>query len=72
MATNPLVAIALTGACASAYEFAPWGSVKAKGWLENTLDTQMNGLTGHLPEMWNEVYDSSWLGGKSGYQEGFS
>ncbi len=42
----------------------PLGSVKPAGWLRAQLETQANGLSGHLDEFWPDVGpNSGWLGG---------
>lgn len=41
------------------------GEVKPTGWLKNQLNTQLNGLSGHLDEFWPDVMDSGWIGGKA-------
>jgi uncharacterized protein len=49
----------------------PLGSIKPDGWLKRQLQIQANGLGGHLDEMWPDVKDSSWLGGKAeGWERG--
>ncbi len=49
----------------SAFYFLPLGSVRARGWLDEQLRTQANGLSGHLDETWADVGpNSGWLGGK--------
>ena len=48
----------------AAFQALPLGAVKAKGWLQNQLRIQANGLTGHLDEFWADVGpNSGWLGG---------
>jgi len=43
----------------------PLGSIRPAGWLRGQLETQANGLSGHLDETWPDVgKDSGWLGGK--------
>jgi uncharacterized protein len=42
----------------------PVGSIQARGWLDEQLRTQANGLSGHLDETWADVGpNSGWLGG---------
>jgi hypothetical protein len=42
----------------------PTGSIKAEGWLKKQLDLQIQGLTGNLDKIWDDVGpNSSWLGG---------
>ena len=49
----------------------PLGSVRPKGWLENQLRIQADGLTGHLDESWPDIMDSGWIGGKAeGWERG--
>jgi hypothetical protein len=38
----------------------PVGAVKPKGWLEDQLKIQANGLTGHLDEFWPSIKNSAW------------
>lgn len=38
-------------------------SIQPRGWLQQQLQTQMNGLAGHLQLFWNDVQNSVWLGG---------
>jgi hypothetical protein len=48
----------------AAFQALPLGAVKAKGWLQDQLHIQANGLTGHLDEFWADVGpNSGWLGG---------
>ncbi len=42
----------------------PLGSVKAKGWLQDQLIAQSQGLTGHLDEFWPDLITSAWKGGE--------
>jgi DUF1680 family protein len=42
----------------------PVGAVKPRGWLKSQLRIQADGLTGHLPEFWEDLGpNSGWLGG---------
>jgi DUF1680 family protein len=42
----------------------PLGSIRPTGWLRAQLQTQANGLGGHLDETWSDVGpNSGWLGG---------
>jgi hypothetical protein len=48
----------------SAFYFLPLGSIRPTGWLRRQLETQANGLSGHLDETWEDVGpNSGWLGG---------
>ena len=49
----------------SPYAELPLGAVKARGWLQEQLRRQADGLTGHLDEVYPEVMGPSnaWLGG---------
>lgn len=35
------------------------------GWLKRQLETQWNGLSGHLQLFWADVQNSSWIGGNA-------
>jgi hypothetical protein len=50
-----------------AYIKLPLGSVRPEGWLEDQLEIQSEGLTGHLDEFWEDLVDSGWKdrGGES-------
>ena len=41
----------------------PLGSIHPRRWLLAQLQTQAQGLTGHLDEFWPDVADSGWIGG---------
>ena len=41
----------------------PLGAVKPAGWLKDQLTIQANGLTGHLDEFWESLFNSAWKGG---------
>lgn len=43
----------------------PLGSIAPRGWLEQQLHIQANGLTGHLDEFWPDIADSGWIGGSA-------
>ena len=45
------------------YSELPVGAVKPKGWLLETEKTFGSGITGHLPEVWESVGNSVWMGG---------
>ncbi|MFO7850911.1 MAG: beta-L-arabinofuranosidase domain-containing protein [Bacteroidota bacterium] len=45
-----------------AYIKLPLGSVRPEGWLEDQLQIQADGLTGHLDEFWEDLVDSGWKG----------
>ncbi|HLV87815.1 MAG TPA: beta-L-arabinofuranosidase domain-containing protein [Candidatus Sulfotelmatobacter sp.] len=47
------------------FSFLPLTSILPKGWLKQQLQSQAQGLSGHLEEVWKDVgSDSGWLGGK--------
>lgn len=47
------------------YAPLPLGSVKAEGWLQDTLHRMADGMTGHLDELYGKVVGerNAWLGG---------
>jgi len=44
------------------YVKLPLGAVRARGWLLDQLKVQANGLTGHLPEVWDVMKTTAWKG----------
>ena len=34
------------------------------GWIKDQLQTQLDGLSGHLCDFWPDISDSAWIGGK--------
>lgn len=49
---------------ANAFYLLPLGSIRGRGWLDEQLRIQANGLSGHLDETWADVGpNSGWLGG---------
>jgi hypothetical protein len=49
----------------NAFAPLPLGSVKPRGWLQQQLRLQADGLTGNLEEIWPDVGpNSGWLGGR--------
>ena len=38
-------------------------NITPKGWVFDQLQTQINGLSGHLHEFWPDIKDSGWIGG---------
>ena len=48
----------------SAFHLLPAGSIQPRGWLARQLRIQVDGLSGHLDETWEDVGpNSGWLGG---------
>ena len=47
------------------FEPLPLGSVRPEGWLKRQLKIQAAGLSGHLDEIWPDLKDSAWTGGKA-------
>lgn len=39
------------------------GAIRPRGWFRAQLETQAEGLTGHLDEFWPDVKESGWFGG---------
>ncbi|SRR5579885_378961 len=54
-----------------ALEPLPLGQLRPAGWLLNQLEIQAAGLTGSLDEIWPDVAESGWIGGKAeGWERG--
>ena len=47
------------------YRFFSAGEMAPRGWLRRQLEIQAAGLSGHLHEVWPDVRDSAWIGGKA-------
>ena len=47
------------------YAALPLGAIRPEGWLRDQLQRQVDGLTGHLDEVYPQVVgdDNAWLGG---------
>lgn len=45
------------------FEPLPPGSIRPYGWLLRQLQTQAEGLSGHLDEFWPDIANSGWIGG---------
>lgn len=45
----------------------PLGQIQPRGWLQDVLVLQTNGLGGHLHDFWKYVSDSAWIGGTQEY-----
>ncbi|MBB6050690.1 beta-L-arabinofuranosidase domain-containing protein [Armatimonas rosea] len=43
----------------------PLGAILPSGWLKKQLQTQADGLGGHLHEFWPDIKDSQWRGGSA-------
>lgn len=53
------------------FQSLPLGAIKPSGWLQDQLQLQADGLTGHLDEFWPSVKDSRWIGGQAeGWERG--
>jgi DUF1680 family protein len=54
-----------------ALEPLPLGQLRPAGWLLNQLEIQAAALTGSLDEIWPDVAESGWIGGKAeGWERG--
>lgn len=48
-----------------AFTLLPLGAIQPRGWLNNQLNVQASGLSGHLSDIWPDVGpNSGWLGGR--------
>lgn len=58
-------AVAQAGLTPPAFQELPLGAIRPQGWLQEQLQRQASGLTGHLDEVYPEVMGPSnaWLGG---------
>ena len=45
------------------YVFFTTNEIKSRGWLNEQLKIQANGLNGNLDKVWPDVRDSAWIGG---------
>ncbi|MCE5267075.1 MAG: glycoside hydrolase family 127 protein [Planctomycetaceae bacterium] len=54
-----------SGLAELAFRPLPLGSVRPAGWLQRQLRLQAEGLSGHLDEIWPDVGQSQWFGGKA-------
>lgn len=48
-----------------AYENFTTNEIEPRGWLLRELRLQADGLSGHLQEVWPDIADSQWIGGKA-------
>lgn len=55
----------MNGIYHSKYRFFPASELVPRGWLRRQLEIQAAGLSGHLHEVWPDVRDSAWIGGKA-------
>lgn len=49
----------------SVYRFVKPERLRPEGWLKRQLEIQAEGLSGHLDEIWPDIRDSAWIGGKA-------
>ena len=56
------VNMSCSGQISPKYKSLPLGDIKPKGWLNNQLNNQANGLCGHLDEFYPQVMNSAWKG----------
>ncbi len=55
-----------------AFELLPLGAIKPRGWLQQQLQIQADGLSGHIDEFWPDLGpQNKWLGGeRDGWERG--
>ncbi|KAE9395504.1 hypothetical protein BT96DRAFT_922785 [Gymnopus androsaceus JB14] len=60
-----LAAVNATNTTLLPFSFAPLplGSVKANGWLQAELETEGNGLAGHMHDFDPDITEGTWIGG---------
>ena len=49
----------------SVYRFVKPENLRPEGWMKRQLEIQAEGLSGHLDEIWPDIRDSAWIGGKA-------
>lgn len=49
------------------YAEIPLGNITPNGWLRAEMETEANGLAGHLYDFYSFVHDATWLGGSAEY-----
>ena len=45
------------------FDYFRASKVFPNGWIKHQLETQLNGLSGHLCDFWPDISDSAWIGG---------
>ncbi|MEQ4208723.1 beta-L-arabinofuranosidase domain-containing protein [Actinopolymorpha sp. B9G3] len=61
----------MSGLRPAALRALPLGQLRPAGWLARQLQTQADGMAGHLDEIWPDVGDSAWIGGSAdGWERG--
>jgi len=54
-----------------AFEPLSLGAIEPQGWLRHQLRIQADGLSGNIDEIWDDLADNAWLGGKfDGWERG--
>jgi len=54
-----------TALAPAAFIEIPIGSLHTHGWMRSWLETQRDGLFGHLQDFWADVENSTWIGGNA-------
>jgi rhamnogalacturonyl hydrolase YesR len=53
------------------YSRLPLLEIKPTGWIKHQLETQLSGLSSHLPYLWPDIAQSGWIGGlMEGWERG--